>query len=156
MIRPLRRLHRQAFVGAAIVGSVLMVTALAKRAPQPGASALPGDVATGGRRCVVLESDELWRSVAIATRVLMSKDGSYDVELSSAETNNQPDLLLYWTAGASAGRLPESSRLLGPYSGGTQRFVIPADIELSSGSLILYSLAHQTVFATAEVPSHGS
>ena len=97
----------------------------------------------------------MWRSVAILTRVLRLESGGYEVELSATEINGGPDLLLYWSDDDTAGRFPESSLLLGPYGGGRQRFAVPADTDPREGMLILYSLAHQSVFATAEVPNNG-
>ncbi len=156
MILALRKLHRRAFAGSAVVVPALVVTALAGRAPQPGTSPLPNDsAAVESRSSVVLESPELWRSVAIVTRVLASEGGRYEVELSAVEISGQPDLLLYWSDEASVGVLPESSHLLGPCSGGTRRFAMPSGIDPRDGMFILYSLAHRSVFATAEVPSNG-
>jgi hypothetical protein len=156
MIRPLRKLHRRAFGGIAVVVPLLVVTALASRTPQPGRSALPVDARAAERGSnVVLESPELWRSVAIGTRVVTSEGGGYEVELSADGISGQPDLLLYWSDEDSVGVLPESSRLLGAYSGGTRRFAMPSGIDPRDGMFILYSLAHRSVFATAEVPSNG-
>ena len=156
MIRPLRTFHRRVFVCIAIAVPVVMFTAVAGRAPQPGESVVPFDApTTPNRSSVVSESAELWRSVAILTRVLRLESDGYEVELSVAEINGQPDLLLYWSDDDASGRLPESALLLGPYGGGTQRFAVPAGTDPREGMLILYSLAHQSVFATAEVPNNG-
>ncbi len=156
MIRPLRKLHRLAFLGMAVVVPVVMFMAVAGRSPQPGASRLPVDTADNPST-IVLESADLWRSVAIVTRLLKfegDKGDGYEIELSTDEIGPQPDLLLYWSRETSAG-LPESARLLGPYGGGTQHFVLPPYADPREGVLILYSLTHRSVFATAEVPNNG-
>ena len=154
MIRSLRKLHRGAFAGIAVVVPIVMFTAVAGRAPRPGASALMVDVpAADSHSTVLLESAGLWRSVAIVTRVLASERGGYEVELLAGEINGQADLLLYWSGEATPGRLPAGSRLLGPYGGGTQRFAVPADADPREGMLILYSLGHGP-FCDSGGPEH--
>ena len=148
--------HRRAFAGIAVVVPIVMLTAVAGRAPQPDTSALMVDVpAPDGDSTLLFESAELWRSVTIVTRVLSLQRGGYQIELSTGEINCQPHLLLYWSAEATPGRLPAGSRLRGPYGGGTQRFAVPAGADPREGILILYSLGHRSVFATAQVPNTG-
>ena len=157
MIQPLRKLHGRAFVGIAIVVPVLIVTALASRAPRVGSnSQLPDGIAANDGTQVILESPGLWRSHEIVTRVLMSDDGGFQVELSAGEILQAPDLLLYWSEEASAAQLPANSHLLGAYTGETRRFAMPSGLDPRDGMLVLYSLAHRSVFATAEVPRNGS
>lgn len=157
MTRSLRTVHRRVFVVVAIGVPALIVTALTNRAPRPGVGAVDLDSPAAGShsRIVVSESAELWRSVEIGTQVLELDRGGYEIELSAGEISGPPDLLLYWSSEASPVRLSESSRLLGPYSGGTRRFAMPIGTDPRAGMLILYSLAHKSVFATAEVPNDG-
>ena len=97
MILPLRKLHRLAFLCMAVVVPVVMFMAVAGRSPQPGASRLPVDTADNPST-IVLESADLWRSVAIVTRLLRTEGAGgerYDIELSGDEIGPRPDLLLY-------------------------------------------------------------
>lgn len=63
---------------------------------------------------------------------------------------NEPDLLIYWVTGPVKGdSLPRQAKLLGSFAAG-KKFALPPT--QNSGSLVLYSLAHQIVldYATVE------
>lgn len=153
MIRPLRRLHRRAFVliGAAV--PALLLAGLFGRAPQPTGALLE---AAQLPATLQFESDTLWRSAEITTRIFSDGDAEprFFVELEARSLPTTPDLLLYWSTEVSTGTLPKSATLLGPYSGGVAPFAIPAGEDPRAGMLVLYSLAHRTVLATAEAPNN--
>lgn len=129
----------------------LLIAALLGRAPRPNAAPdAPGLAAT-----LDFESDTLWRSEDITTRIFSAADAKrqFFVELEARSLLANPDLLLYWSAEASQETLPSSALLLGPYSGGAKRFTLPAGEDPRTGMLILYSLARRAVLATAEAPN---
>jgi hypothetical protein len=94
----------------------------------------------------------LWQKNAIQSKFFSKSDRPQDiyVVLQPARELNEPDLLLYWTANAPQGSsLPTHARLMGSFLGG-KSFTVPLGVE-RSGHLVLFSLAHQTVFDTARV-----
>jgi hypothetical protein len=67
-----------------------------------------------------------------------------------AEELNEPDLLLYWSVDPPSGdSLPASARLVGHFIAGKPSVLLP-NVD-RSGYLVLFSLAHRTVFDTAKV-----
>ena len=151
MIRPLRNLHRRAFLLIAAAVPALLIAGLLGRAPQ--ANVVPDEPTTPAT--LEFESEILWRSEDITTRIFSTSDPKrqFFVELEARSPLANPDLLLYWSAQASQGTLPNSAMLLGPYSGGAKRFTLPAGEAPRTGMLILYDLARRAVVATAEAPN---
>ena len=79
-----------------------------------------------------------------------NRPGEIDVVLTSAKDLNEPDLLLYWSVDSPSGdSLPSTARLVGPFTAG-KPFVLPLSGD-QSGYLVLFSLAHETVFDAAKV-----
>lgn len=107
---------------------------------------------------------------AFPARVLVRVDGT--LELAPLRPIDRPELLLYWSAlqspadssiGAKPDRLPSDALLLGRIAGtGTHHFRLPDEAlraGSSSGRLVLFSLGHQEIVATAamsELASRGA
>jgi len=150
MIQPLRAVHRRAFVALAIVLPTILVVGLGSRRPRPGPSAHAAEVPATAY--LVRESSGLWQKHAIRSKFYRKSDRPQDiyVVLQPAQELSEPDLLLYLAANAPQGNsLPREAQLVGAYTTG-RAFVLPSNEE-RAGYLVLYSLAHQTVFDTATV-----
>ncbi len=151
MTRGLRRAHRAVFPVVAVAVAAALVSGGLGRAPEPAPSA----DSTAPEAVLEFESDTLWRSVEITTRIFRGEDRSAFVELESDALPLIPDLLLYWSAEAEPGKLPEGALLLGPYSGGVRRFALPFGAAPRAGMFTLFSLGRRSVLDTAEAPDHG-
>ena len=149
MIQPLRTVHRRVFVTLALILPAILLagiearhrgTSLTVRTPRPANAHL------------VRESNRLWTQHSIATKFYGRSDSPKDiyVVLRPMQLLNEPDLLLYWSTNAPQGNsLPSESLLLAPYTA-DEAFALPLGKE-REGNLILFSLAHQTVFDSARV-----
>ncbi|MBY0399675.1 hypothetical protein K2X89_05225 [Myxococcota bacterium] len=99
-------------------------------------------------------------------RMALFADGS--VEIQPLRPLDRPELLVYWVSEAQPGdRLPDSAHLLGRLAGPlAQRFTLPAraltrigtasstaspEPSTASGALVVYSLGHQEIVATARL-----
>lgn len=151
MTRGLRRAHRAAFPVIAVSLAATLIASVLGRAPEPA----PTEGPATPDAVLELESDTLWRSVEIVTRILRGQDGAAFVELESDALPPVPDLLLYWSPEAAPGELPKDALLLGPYSGGIRRFALPLGADPRAGMFTLFSLARKSVWDTAEAPSDG-
>ncbi len=152
MNRDLRRRHRFAFGFLALALPAGLVAGLAVRSDPPAAGQQPEfDSSLSGR--VLLESSELWGRLPLNTRI-SDPGGGLTVELAPRRSLRRPALLLYWSAAASdSGRLPADSRLLGAFAGThLQAFGLPREAAQVGGRLILYSLGHQEIVASARIP----
>ena len=150
MIQPLRAAHRRAFVALALVLPAILLIGLGARRPRLGPSTHAADVPDTGN--IVRESSTLWQKHSIQSRFYIKPDRPLDtyVVLLPAEELNEPDLLLYWDTNAPQGNvLSGEAQLLGAFSTG-KVFRLPL-YEKRAGHLVLFSLAHQTVFDTAVV-----
>jgi len=99
MIQPLRTLHRRTFVALAFVLPMVIVTGLASRHPRLPSGSAP--VQLPGSAHLVRESGTLWPKHAMRTEFYgdSSHPGEIDIVLIPAKELNEPDLLLYWSAG---------------------------------------------------------
>jgi len=150
MIQPLRTVHRRAFVVLALVLPAILLagiearhpgTSLTRRAPELPATAY-----------LVRESNGLWTQHSIATKFYGRSESPKDiyVVLRPMQPLNEPDLLLYWSTETPQGNsLPSESLLVAPYAA-DEGFALPLE-KGRAGNLILFSLAHQTVFDSARV-----
>jgi len=150
MIQPLRTMHRRAFVALAVLLPAILFagiearhpgTSVSRSAPEPPATAY-----------LVRESNGLWTQHSIATKFYGGSHSPKDiyVVLRPMQALNEPDLLLYWSTNTPQGNsLPSESILVAPYSA-DEAFALPLEKE-RAGNLILFSLAHQTVFDSARV-----
>jgi len=159
MIRPLRRRHRRLVLGLALTVPPLFVAALASRdLPRPMERIPPALLAPGGppmERAVAVA--DLWPGIGLSARIGRDPaDGNGVVELAATAALPHPDVLLYWMPDAvvAGDALPPDARLLGHVTGHrTERFGLPASAAAGEGTLALYSLAHQELFAAAPLPA---
>ena len=150
MIQPLRTAHRFAFVALAFVLPLVIVAGLAARRPGLASGSPPVQLPDSAH--LIRKSEALWAKHPMRTEFYSDSDcpGESYVVLIAAEELNEPDLLLYWSMDPPSGdSLPAGARLVGPFITG-KLFALPPSLS-RSGYLVLFSLAHQTVFDTAKV-----
>jgi hypothetical protein len=150
MIQPLRTLHRRAFVALAFVLPAMLVIGLGARRPRSSQAIHVVDVPAPVS--LIRESGALWRNHAIQSTFYSRLDRPQDVYivLHPFPELNEPDLLLYWASHVPQGNaLPPDARIVGPYRM-NHAFLLPLNSD-RAGYLVLFSLAHQTVFDTARV-----
>lgn len=159
MIAPLRRRHRLMLTTLAIVVPVGYVVALAARPDAPITPELPTALAgtTVGATAGEVDHDfgELFTDPAIVVRA--GSDGSrWWIELDPRSAVSRPEALVYWSEAPAADRLPEDAYLIGSLAGNRARtFTLPVEALGRAGHLVLYSLGHQEVFASASLPAVG-
>ena len=137
------------FVVLAATLPALLAAALWWRESVPSMEAHEAPSLTG--LTVELERDDLWPGLPIRTALYRGPRGAVLI-VQALEEIPRPDLLVYWTrAGTGRDRLPGDAVLLGPLTG-----LEPARFELPDpqGRLMLYSLGHQELLATAAL-EHG-
>jgi hypothetical protein len=150
MIQPLRVVHRRVFVALALLLPAILFIGLRARRSSQGPNVYAADVPADAY--VVRESSNLWQKHTIQSKFYSSPDRPVDtyVVLLPAEELNEPDLLLYWATNAPQGNiLPGEARLVGAFTTG-KASLLPLN-ENRAGHLVLFSLAHQTVFDIARV-----
>jgi hypothetical protein len=150
MIQPLRTLHRRAFVALAFLLPAILVIGLGARRPRLAQGLRAIDVPAPVS--LLRESGGLWQNHAIQSNFYSRLDRPQDiyVVLQPLQELNEPDLLLYWAGNAPLGNsLPPDARIVGAYRK-NNAFLLPLNSE-RAGNLILFSLAHQTVFDIARV-----
>ena len=150
MIQPLRTVHRREFVTLALLLPAILLAGIRARHPGTGLAGRAPELPPTAH--VVRESNRLWVQHSIATKFYGRSDGPKDiyVVLRPLQPLNEPDLLLYWSTNTPQGNsLPSDSMLVAPYKA-DEAFALPLDRE-RAGNLILFSLAHQTVFDVAKV-----
>lgn len=157
MIRPLRIRHRRWTTALAVLLPAGVVLALATRPAPPPATALPPALAPEPPAARPLAGWQgLWRGTELTTRIGAVPDGGLRLDLEPSAPVRAPDLLVYWhpDTGATPGdpALPHGATLLGRFAGGAYGLPLPAAAH-GGGGLILYSLAHGEVVATAELPA---
>jgi hypothetical protein len=150
MIQPLRAVHRRTFVALALLLPAILLIGLGSRRARSGPRAQATKVADAGS--LVRESGTLWQKHSIESRFYRKLDRPQDIYLvlQPAQELNEPDLLLYWTTNAPPGNvLPGDAQLMGALRTG-RAFPLPLN-ENPTGTLVLFSPAHQTVLDTAKV-----
>ena len=105
-----------------------------------------------------LDAADRWQGAELNCRVWpATSERATLVELSAAEDLALPDVLIYWSATEGEGTsLAGDEFLIGSFFGKrTQRFALPAaahsGVDGPTGKLILYSLAHNRVVASASI-----
>jgi hypothetical protein len=150
MIQPLRTVHRRAFLALALVLPAILLAGIEAR--HPGTSVTRRALELPATAYLVRESNGLWAQHSIATSFYGRSDAAKEiyVVLRPMQALNETDLLLYWSTNAPQGNsLPNESLLVAPYAA-DQAVALPLE-KGQAGNLILYSLAHQTVFDSARV-----
>lgn len=160
MIHPLRRRHRLLIILAAIISPLILYVALSGRSLAVTDTTplvtrnipLAGSVLIGERTLRLTQAAQ-----AISMRATLFRDTSADAPwtLALADTDAQspgPDILVYWQRSEVASRLSPDAVLLGPYLGQREnRFRMP--VSRATGSVVLYSLAHNEVFGSMTLQS---
>ena len=150
MIQPLRTVHRRAFVALAVVLPAILFAGIETR--HPGTSVTRSAPVLPTTAYLLRESTGLWTQHSIDMKFYGSSRSPKEiyVVLRPMQPLNEPDLLLYWATNAPQGNsLPSESLLVAPYTA-DEAFALPLDKE-RAGNLILFSLAHQSVFDSARV-----
>ena len=150
MIQPLRTAHRRAFVALALVLPAVLLAGIEGR--HPGTSLTGRAPELPATAYLVRESNGLWAQHSIATKFYGRANSPKDiyVVLRPMQALNEPDLLLYWSTNTPQGTsLPSESLLIAPYTA-DEAFALPLE-KGRAGNLILFSLAHRTVFDIARV-----
>lgn len=149
MIRRLRRTHRVVFVFLALVIPVLLTRAFASRplqtlSPPP----LP--------RAASINASDLtatWMTQLGPLRYReepATSNTPATIALGPASALRAPDLLVYWTRrDAPLSTIENGDRLLGRLDGVSPAVMaLPLEASTNAGTLVLYSLAHQSVVGT--------
>jgi len=150
MIQALRTTHRRAFVALSVILPAILLAGIEGRHPGTSPTGRAPELPATGY--LVRQSNRLWTQHSIDTKFYGRSQSPKDiyVVLRPIEALNEPDLLLYWSSNTPQGNsLPSESLLVAPYAA-DQAFALPLEKE-RAGNLILFSLAHQTVFDVARV-----
>jgi len=158
MIRELRARHRAVFAVLAVGLPIGLGFALASRGSVPPISpGSPGPIeAAAGVPSGTPEVDTRARAGDVELRVRMWRpeaDGAVALELRAARDLELPDVLVYWADSDQARELPPNAVLLGPLAGTRARcWRLPRRAPGVAGRLYLYSLGHQELAASLELP----
>ena len=160
MIRPLRTRHRVMVTVLAVTLPILFVAGLLARKPPAEMEALPEAIPFFSETYPRLldEAPNLWGELAILTRLHADATPASHlaVELHPEAYLKAPDVLVYWHVGALSAEdiIPDGAYLLGGLAGTrAQHFALPDTALHTDGHLILYSLGHQQMIATASLSS---
>ena len=150
MIAPLRSRHRLMFLGLAVIVGPLLALALTGR-PQVPSQQLPQDLTTSPPTGAPLAT----ASIEGMRAHLAVHSDQWVLEL--GESLRNPDVLAYWSPESPTGMaLPDQAFLLGPVSDSRSNiYSPPTGAGSDSGFLVLYSLGHQEVVATASISATG-
>ena len=152
---PLRRRHRRVVMTLAVLVPVLYLSAIQARRDVPTTNAIVETVSRVGRLDgTAREVETDWDGASMQVRLW--SDGAI-LELLPEADPARPDVLVYWTeAGEGAETPSDGAYLLGTLAGAEpRRFVLP-DVALSTGGrLLLWSLAHSELVASAALPATG-
>lgn len=160
MIQHLRQRHRNLIVILAVILPVSFLAGLATRSSAPQRQDIPpfliNELPAFPR--VLFENGNLWGGHNILTRVCADDmpPQRLIVELQPQDELVKPDILVYWHEPAtdSGNQLPENAYLLGALTGKQlRRFALPEAARMVEGKLVLFSLAHQQIVATALLPT---
>ncbi len=155
MIQPLRTVHRRAFVALALLLPAILLVGLGARHPSQRSSAPAAQLPNSAH--MLRKSDTLWQKQTMRSEFYGDSNRSQViyVVLKPERDLSEPDLLLYWAAKPPQGNaLPEDVQFVGSYAAG-KAFTLPLNVgkfnSERAGYLVLFSLAHHTVFDTARV-----
>jgi len=155
VIRSLRKRHLATFSVLLVVLPLLYVLALSVRSEPKIVESLPvfGDDAAVFS-IVLAEYVHDAPAFEATTRLVAdeSRAGRMHLDIVLHERIEAPDVLLYWSASdaAAGGQLPADAYLLGSLQRASRQQVpLPRAARERDGHLILYSLGHQEVVASA-------
>lgn len=155
MIRPLRARHRAIFAVLAILLPVGLAAALVSRPVDPALDELPeplrdSHLPQGGAVAWSLAGG--WEGVPIDAELRVK--GAARLVVTPVEDPRLPDLLIYWSPeGAGQRALADGeARLLGRVAGSQPLSLpVPPETVARGGYLLLFSLAHGQVVASAPI-----
>lgn len=166
MIASHRRRHRLLVVLLGPLALGLLLAAWAAREGPARVAALPAFASADAAAGALGSGDALWQREDLfvdwpARVTAYASTGraapGLALELKPLRPLVLPDVLLYWSHGAEtvADRLPQDAHLLGRIGGPiVHRFALPAVAARGpAGQLVLYSLGHQEVVASATLPA---
>ena len=152
MTRALREWHRRLFCALAVGLPVAFSVGLAARkgVPVVPAQLTPRVVGTNALGSLIWSRTDLWPGQDLTTRLRRDASGSPALELISTAVN-RPDVLVYWVAGKeeASDSLPTNARLLGALATSVP-LPVPAEVQGTSGRLVLYSLAVHELVGTSK------
>ena len=157
MIQSLRHRHRLTIMMLTVLLPLIFVCGLLARKAAPVSARLPVIRLdqSPGQFVVIRDEPALWKDQSIKTRLLKPGNDATKVllELTPLRDPGEPDVLVYVSEEKPADdRVADRALLLGSLNGAHPvRFVMPDKFAASTIHLILYSLAHHKVIATAEL-----
>ncbi len=114
MIRPLRQLHRRAFLALGFFLPVAFAVGIVARKPLPEVNSLPKEIAPATASFAnseVWSRSDLFPKSPVQIRLLREQNGTgkFAVSFSAAKVFVKPDLLVYWSDenSSSTDTLPE-------------------------------------------------
>jgi len=157
----LRQRHRWMVLSLALVLPAAFFWTVSSRRLDAGIHQLPAALADPppGRGEVLAVRDILLGSTIVNSRLLLdSASRQLTLEITPRTDPRQPDPLLYWSPEApepeSGAGVPPDAVLLGSLVGTrTRSFPLPREAATEDGSLLLYSLGHQSVLGAASLPT---
>jgi hypothetical protein len=146
----LRRAHRVAWIGLAVLLPALLGLALNRREAPAVMGSLPHALGDRGGPQDVPD----WRDDDRFEGAQIEASGWHSaptwVQLRVLEPLRRPDVLLYWTAARPASGLGDDALFLGSVRGtSVERF---DGVPQGDGFLVLYSLGHDEVVAVGSLP----
>ena len=158
MIAAFRNRHRIIITALALLVPIVFISGLAIRKSVSLSGRLPeihADLASG-QESILCEDKNLWKGLAIITRVVAIDRNRSNLFLELQGTHNltEPDVLVYWSESQPLQEHPaENAILLGKLSGmQVERLPLPERASAIRGYLTIYSLAHRKLVATTELP----
>lgn len=159
MNRRLRRWHGRVIRGLLFLLPFGLVMAVAVRPEVPVEGAARREFGLPEPTGESLDLSGAWNSDALRSRLWRASAARPAVlELQASEDLALPDVLLYWRAQSTgADALDGTERLLGSFFGDEAiRYSLEGLPEKPGGQLLLYSLAHKQVVASASLDQVGS
>jgi hypothetical protein len=149
MIQPLRTAHRRLFLALAFLLPAILLAGLGARPKHPASSG-SSVVRVPPSFEFVKASPHLLQKHELESKFYRdpNRPGEVAIVFNPVPEWTEPDLLVYWSPDAVQGdTLPAHAQLIGPFAA-SKAFLLPSS---ESGTLILFSLPHQSVFDTARV-----
>jgi hypothetical protein len=140
MIQPLRQLHARVFLVLGIALPVLFVGGIASRQSLPKARAARTEI--GGLTPVAQQAMQVNGS-SVRLNTFRNREGIV-LQVSSSNTLNAPDVLVYASATEPKDALTDDATFLGEYAP-EKLYRLPAE---GSRFVVLYSLGYQQVLAS--------
>lgn len=155
MIAPLRRRHRLRTAALLVAVPVLLALALAARPSPPRVEARPAALAPGpDPRGGDVETLPVFGEFDVTVHAWQTADGPV-IGITPGEPLARPAVLVYWTPAPPGDGLPDDALLLGAVADRGRTYAVPPAAAGRDGHLVLYSLGHQEVVASGELPALG-